>query len=114
MRLFVCLVSVFQQELHRRDLCQRFLYFHGPHVAPENGFVLFPCTREEGDVCHVVCAHGYLLVGPSNQTCEKENGSLVWSKEPECIGMFQCVIGKLFTALSCTLIFLVTLAVSIN
>ena len=55
-------------------------------VAPENGFVLFPCTREEGDVCRVVCAHGYLLVGPSNQTCECElvTGTLTQWKCLEC------------------------------
>ena len=60
-------------------------------VAPENGFVLFPCTREEGDVCRVVCAHGYLLVGPSNQTCEQElvTGKLIWSESPQCVGEFR-------------------------
>ena len=61
-----------------------------PELVPsENGFVLFPCTREEGDVCRVVCAHGYQLVGPSDQTCEKnKTGSLLWSEAPECMGEF--------------------------
>ena len=60
-----------------------------PHLTPpENGFVLLPCTREEGHLCHVVCAHGYSLVGPSSQTCRKDNmGSLVWSDGPlQCVG----------------------------
>ena len=59
-----------------------------PHLTPpDNGFVLFPCTREEGHLCHVVCAHGYSLVGPSSQTCRKDNmGSLVWSDGPQCVG----------------------------
>ena len=62
-------------------------------VPPENGFVLFPCTREEGDVCRVVCAHGYQLVGPSNQTCERDvmTDSLVWSEAPECMGEFGII-----------------------
>ena len=56
-------------------------------TPPDNGFVLFPCTREEGHLCHVVCAHGYSLVGPSNQTCRKDNtGSLTWSDGPQCVG----------------------------
>ena len=60
---------------------------------PENGFVLFPCTREEGDVCRVVCAHGYQLVGPSDQTCNRDvmTDSLVWSEAPECMGEFGII-----------------------
>ena len=59
-----------------------------PHLtSPDNGFVLFPCTREEDHLCHVVCAHGYSLVGPSNQTCRKnDTDSLVWSDGPQCVG----------------------------
>ena len=53
---------------------------------PDNGFVLFPCTREEGDECSVVCAHGYMTVGPTVQTCVRETENLVWSDGPECIG----------------------------
>ena len=62
-------------------------------IPPENVFVLFPCTREEGDVCRVVCAHGYLLVGPSDQTCNRDvmTDSLVWSKAPECMGEFGII-----------------------
>ena len=61
-----------------------------PHLSPpDNGFVLFPCTREEGHLCRVVCAHGYMLEGPSNQTCTKDNtGSLVWTDGPQCVGEF--------------------------
>ncbi|CAI8020961.1 Fibulin-5, partial [Geodia barretti] len=63
-----------------------------PHLTPpDNGFVLFPCTREEGHLCRVVCAHGYSLVGPSNQTCRKDNmGSLVWSDGPQCVESGLC------------------------
>ena len=59
-----------------------------PHLSPpDSGFVLFPCTREEGHLCRVDCAHGYTLVGPSNQTCRNNNtGSLVWSDGPQCEG----------------------------
>ena len=59
-----------------------------PHLSPpDNGFVLFPCTREEGHLCRVGCAHGYSLEGPSNQTCRKDDtGSLTWSDEPQCVG----------------------------
>ena len=40
-------------------------------------------------MCHVVCAHGYRLEGPSNRTCTKDNtGSLVWSDGPQCVGEF--------------------------
>ena len=61
-----------------------------PHLTPpDNGFVLFPCTREEGHLCRVVCAHGYSLEGPSNQTCTKDNkSSLLWSDGPQCVGEF--------------------------
>ncbi|CAI8033854.1 P-selectin, partial [Geodia barretti] len=60
-------------------------------TPPDNGFVLFPCTREEGHLCRVVCAHGYSLEGPSNQTCRKDNsGSLVWSDGPQCVESSKC------------------------
>ncbi|CAI8024249.1 Latent-transforming growth factor beta-binding protein 1, partial [Geodia barretti] len=62
-----------------------------PHLTPpDNGFVLFPCTREEGHLCRVVCAHGYSLEGPSNQTCTKDNVSLVWSDGPQCVESGLC------------------------
>ena len=62
-------------------------------TPPDDGFVLFPCTREEGRVCRVVCAHGYRLEGPSNRTCRKDNnGSLVWSDGPQCVGEFTLCI----------------------
>ena len=57
---------------------------------PDNGFVLFPCTREEGHLCRVVCAHGYSQSGPANQTCRKDTtGNLTWSEGPQCVGEFE-------------------------
>ena len=55
---------------------------------PEYGFVLFPCTREEGHSCSVVCAHGFNATGPTQQTCENDTttNSLIWSEGPICEG----------------------------
>ena len=59
---------------------------------PANGFVLFPCTRREGDSCSVVCAHGYRANGLTVQTCQRDtvSDSLVWSGGPQCVG--ECTI----------------------
>ena len=54
---------------------------------PVNGFVVLPCTREEGHSCDVVCAHGYNTTGPTQQTCHRPTDSLVWTEAPTCIGM---------------------------
>ena len=54
-------------------------------TPPDNGFVLFPCTREESHTCSVVCAHGYNITGSPQQTCEL-NGTLNWSEPPTCEG----------------------------
>lgn len=52
---------------------------------PTHGFVLFPCSQEEGDSCRVVCAHGYTTNGSSTQTCERNSTDmLVWSEGPVC------------------------------
>ena len=54
---------------------------------PSNGFVLFPCTREEGDVCDIVCAHGHIMMGPSSRNCElNATNDLDWTEEPICVG----------------------------
>ena len=57
-------------------------------LPPSGGFVLFPCTREEGDSCSVMCVHGYSTSGPTNQMCEKNSSTdiLVWSNGPQCEG----------------------------
>ena len=63
-----------------------------PPMCPElkpplNGFVSFPCTREEGNTCNITCAHGYNITGPTVQTCMRDiTDALVWSEGPECIG----------------------------
>ena len=76
-----------------------------PHLTPpDNGFVLFPCTREEGHLCRVVCAHGYSLEGPSNQTCEKDNtSSLTWSDGPQCVGesIYSAILGMVKQVVAC-------------
>ena len=63
---------------------------------PLNGFVSFPCTKEEGDSCSVTCAHGYNSTGLDVQKCELNStmkDDLVWSEGPECIGkIFQIAI----------------------
>ena len=55
---------------------------------PSNGFVVFPCTREEGHSCDVICAHGYSITGSKAQTCELNatKDGLIWSKGPKCVG----------------------------
>ena len=61
---------------------------------PDNGFVLFPCTREEGDTCSVVCAHGFTTRGLPSQTCEEDENTdnLMWSMQPRCKGNKHCVV----------------------
>ena len=58
-----------------------------PALRPlSNGFVSFPCTREEGDTCSVTCAHGYNITGPDVQKCITVGDDLMWSEGPECVG----------------------------
>ena len=42
----------------------------------------------------MLCAHGYLLVGPSDQTCNRDvmTDSLVWSEAPECMGEYDDIL----------------------
>ena len=79
-----CLPSLMWRE--RPAICD-------PPTCPElepplNGFIVFPCTREEGDSCMAVCAHGYRAVGPTLRTCVRDSGtdSLIWSDGPQCVG----------------------------
>ena len=80
-------------------LCSPFLQWVGqptvcdPPMCPElhppvDGFVLFPCTREQSHSCDVVCAHGFTATGPTQQTCENDTNtdSLRWSEGPLCEG----------------------------
>ena len=55
---------------------------------PKYGFVLFPCTREEGHSCGIVCAHGFNAAGPTQQICENDTttNSLIWNEGPICEG----------------------------
>jgi len=57
-------------------------------TPPDNGFVLFPCTREESHTCSVVCAHGYNISGSPQQTCEMDplSDDLLWTEPPTCQG----------------------------
>ena len=59
-------------------------------TPPDNGFVLFPCTREESHTCSVVCAHGYNISGSPQQTCELDprSGDLLWTEPPTCQSEF--------------------------
>ena len=55
---------------------------------PANGFVEFPCFREEGCSCGVMCAHGYVINGHSEQTCTSAAAAaLDWTVAPMCEGM---------------------------
>ena len=60
---------------------------------PKNGFVLFPCTREEGETCNVACARGYSTTDSTTQTCENDaaTDSLLWSIGPQCEGEYMHV-----------------------
>ena len=55
-------------------------------TPPENGFIVFPCTREAKTTCNLLCFPGYALRGPSEQTCVMQN-ELVWTDPPTCEGM---------------------------
>ena len=56
--------------------------------APENGFVLLPCTGEYGSSCIIQCKQGYEINGttPFKQTCLLENDELYWTSPPQCTG----------------------------
>ena len=56
---------------------------------PENGFVLFPCMREEGHSCNIVCSHGYIMKGPTRQTCIRTTDILSWTVGPQCVGEYR-------------------------
>ena len=61
-----------------------------PELSPPvNGFVVLPCTREEGHLCDVVCAHGYNTTDRTQRTCDlhRPTDTLVWTEAPTCIGM---------------------------
>ena len=54
---------------------------------PSNGYVIFPCTREEEDTCEVVCAHGYTIMGHSTRRCKRNaQNNLDWTQGPMCTG----------------------------
>ena len=53
-------------------------------TPPENGFVQFPCTREESHTCTLLCAHGYNMTGSLQQMCVFHNDTLSWSEAPVC------------------------------
>ena len=57
-------------------------------IPPVNGLLVFPCTREEGHSCNVVCADSYSIIGPSQQICEYDSSTadLKWSEGPTCEG----------------------------
>ena len=56
---------------------------------PVNGAILFPCDREYGSTCTVLCTFGYMLEGPSQQSCVLRQGStseVEWTDPPFCNG----------------------------
>ena len=62
-------------------------------VAPENGFVLLPCTGEFGSSCTIQCQQGYRINGstPFEQTCILDGNDLYWTEPPNCIGKMKGV-----------------------
>ena len=56
---------------------------------PDNGFIVFPCSREEKTACSILCFPGYTLAGPSRQTCimSSTEKQLVWTEPPICEGI---------------------------
>ena len=60
--------------------------------APENGFVLLPCTGEFGSSCTIQCRQGFKINGsaPFVQTCLlDENNVLYWTEPPTCTGKMR-------------------------
>ncbi|CAI8042420.1 Matrilin-2 [Geodia barretti] len=83
-----CLPSLMWRE--RPAICD-------PPTCPElepplNGFVVFPCTREEGHSCDAVCAHGYRAIGSTVRTCIRDSttDTLAWSDGPQCVVSDPC------------------------
>ena len=61
--------------------------------APTNGALLFPCDREYGTSCTVLCTFGFMLQGSSKQSCVLVDGSrteVEWTDPPVCIGKYHC------------------------
>ena len=58
-------------------------------AAPTNGAILAPCYQEFGSTCNIVCLHGYMQDGPSEQTCVLRNNQLVWTIQSQCKGMYH-------------------------
>jgi hypothetical protein len=63
--------------------------------APTNGALLFPCDRDYGTSCSVLCTFGFMLQGSSKQSCVLVDGSrteVEWTDPPVCIGRCTCMI----------------------
>lgn len=63
--------------------------------APTNGALVFPCDRDYGTSCTVICTFGYMLQGPSQQSCVlvgRSRTEVEWTDPPACIGMYACII----------------------
>ena len=64
---------------------------------PTKGFVVFPCTREEGHSCDIICAHGYNITSSKPQTCEvNATNDLIWSEGPNCVGEYSVTLTNHF------------------
>ena len=60
--------------------------------APTNGALLFPCDREYGTSCTVLCTFGFMLQGSSQQSCVLVDGStseVEWTDPPVCMGKYD-------------------------
>ena len=63
-----------------------------PPGGPENGIVVLPCNspgplnREFMTTCTIQCSFGYLLEGPSSQTCVliESTNTVEWTQAPKC------------------------------
>ena len=86
-------------------------------TPPDNGFVLFPCTRREMDTCDVICTPGYTLSGNTEQTCELNSTAdiLMWSMPPTCEGtcMVSLVCCHVFYIVAQYLVLLTSLVLNI-
>ena len=59
--------------------------------VPTYGGLLFPCNREYGTNCTVLCTFGFVLQGSSQQSCVLVEGSrseVKWTDPPACIGRY--------------------------